>query len=96
MCKQWEGVGITRHELRAGTRVIVPVGAVSSAVNGTPCLIAWATVVGPASEYDTSVMVDPSDVWWLDVHIAAGMSFLRQMYRADEILGVPAHSLALT
>jgi len=96
MCKQFEGVGVTRDELRAGVQVMVPVGATASVVNGTPCIIAWATVVGAVSERDASVMVDPSDMWWLDVHVASGVSGLPQMYRADEILGVPAPSLSLT
>lgn len=96
MCKHLEGVGITRDELRAGVQVMVPVGAAVSAISGTPCIIAWATVIGPATEWEASIMVDPSDMWWLDVHVGPGGSGLPQMYRADQILGIPALSLTLT
>ncbi len=50
--------------------------------------------MGRASDDDTSRMVDPADVWWLDVHMGPGVT-LPQMYRADQILGVPAVGLSM-
>lgn len=95
-CERCEGVGITPRELMTpGTVVMVPVGAVSAVVNGGPCLVAWAVVVGPASESDSSVFTDPEGMFWLDVYMAPGVPPLPQMYRADQILGVPALGLQM-
>lgn len=95
-CERCEGVGVTPQELmKAGTVVMVPVGAISAAVNGGPCIIAWAVVVGPAGESDASVFTNPEDVFWLDVYMAPGVAPLPQMYRADQILGVPALGLQM-
>lgn len=47
-----------------------------------PALIAYATMVGPA---------DGPGVWWLDVNYGAPLSgqSLPQMYRTEEIIGIP-------
>jgi hypothetical protein len=91
MCKQWEGLGVTPNELTPGTNVMVPVGQGNAIINGGPCIIAWATVRGPAGD-DAAVFTDPKAVYWLDVHMGPGVSLL-QMYPADQILGVPALGL---
>lgn len=88
-----DGIGITAQELTPGTAVMVPVGEIAAAVNGGPCIIAWAVVRGPASETDAAVFVDPSAMYWLDVYMVPGGPPLPQMYRADAILGVPALGL---
>ncbi len=95
-CAQYEGIGVTPRELMApGTVVMVPVGQASAVVNGGPCIIAWAVVRGPASESDAEVFTDPSQMYWLDVHMVPGGPPLPQMYRADAILGVPALGLQM-
>ncbi len=91
--KRWQGLGITERELTAGTRVMVPVGEVAAQVNGHPCIVALAVVRGPANDSDASVFVDPTAVYWLDVHMGPDV-VLPQMYRADQILGIPALGLA--
>lgn len=95
MCEQFEGIGVTRDELRKGTIVMVAVGRIPALANGQPCVIAPAVVMGPASDADRQVFRDAPEMWWLEVHTARGVC-LPQMYRADEILGVPALSLDLT
>lgn len=95
MQKHHEGVGVTPHELAPGTAVMVPVGQVAAAVNGGPCIIAWAVVRGPASESDAEVFDDPAAMYWLDVYLVPGGPPLPQMYRADAILGVPALGLRM-
>lgn len=94
MCERWEGLGVTPNELQPGTTVMVPVGQANAIVNGGPCIVAWATVRGPAGDSGASVFVDPTSVYWLDVHMGPGVS-LPQMYRADQILGVPALGLTM-
>lgn len=89
-----DGVGITPRELAPGTVVMVPVGSISAQVNGHPCLIAWAVVLGPASEADTAQFVDPKDMYWLDVYMSPDGAF-PQMYPAGEILGVPVLGLRM-
>lgn len=89
------GVGITPRELRTGTSVMVPVGAVSAAVNGGPCLIAWAVVRGLAENPTTEGPADPADAYWLDVYLAPGRPPVPQVYRAGEILGIPAAGLRM-
>jgi hypothetical protein len=91
MCEHWEGLGVTREQLTPGALVMVPVGMVSAVVNGGPCVIALAEVVRRA---DPDVLgAEADDMWWLNVHLGPGVS-LRQIYRAKQILGVPAHGLA--
>jgi hypothetical protein len=92
MVKQREGIGVTPRELTPGTAVMVPVGQVDAAVNGGPCIIAWAVVRGPASE---PVFTDPAAMYWLDVYMVPGGPPLPQMYRAEAILGVPAPGLRM-
>lgn len=89
--ERFEGVGVTARELRPDTVVMVPVGQVNAVVNGGACMIAWAVVRGPAT---TPATDDPSQLWWLDVHMGAG-AVLPQMYRADTILGIPALGLSM-
>lgn len=97
-CKRCEGIGITPRELKPGTKVIVPVGRLAAMANGDPCVIAWATVMGPVDPATNTTLVDPTDTWWLDVHMVPGPESdgLPQMYRAEEILGIPAPSLVLS
>ena len=92
-CEQFEGIGVTPRELAPGTVVMVPVGQVPAIVNGGPCIIAWAVVRGPADEADASVFTDPTAIYWLDVYMVPGVPPLPQMYRADQILGIPALGL---
>lgn len=73
---------------------MVPVGRLVAHINGNPCLIAWAVVVGPADEIEP-VSVDPADKYWLDVYMIPGGPPLPQMYPAGEILGVPALGLTM-
>lgn len=87
-----EGVGITLGELRPGTAVMVPMGRIGGAV-GQPCVIAWAVVGGPASFVEGRPCAD--DLWWLDVYAIPGGPPIPQVYRADEILGVPALGLRM-
>lgn len=89
---RWQGLGVTRAELEPGRAVMVASGTVAAQVNGGPAIICYAEVIGPADESSASVMIDPSDVWWLAVFTGAGEP-LPQMYRADEILGIPAIGL---
>lgn len=89
----WDGLGVPPAMLKPGLAVMVAWGTVAALANGTPALIAYAEVVGPASESDAGVFNDPSDVWWLNVHMGPG-AVLPQMYRADQILGIPALGLA--
>jgi hypothetical protein len=91
---RWQGLGITRDQLKPGTAVMVPVGTIAAQVNGWPCTIAYAEVMGPAGPEEASVYVNPEDVWWLNVHMGPGLT-LPQMYRADQILGVPATGLTM-
>jgi hypothetical protein len=93
MVNYFEGVGITARELVEGTPVMVPVGADSALVNGHPCAIAWAVVVGPAE--DGKKINDPDAKWWLDVYTIPGGPPLPQMYPAGQILGVPALGLSM-
>jgi len=91
----YEGLGITRQELVPGTVVMVPVGRIAAAVNGQPCIIAWAVVVGPVKDAGGPVYADHIDKYWLDVYVIPGGPPLPQMYRAEEILGVPALGLRM-
>lgn len=96
-CERCEGVGVTpRDLLTPGTAVMVPVNQISAVVNGGPCVIAWAVVRGPASDADAAVFTDPTGVHWLDVYLAPDVAPLPQMYRADQILGVPALGVTMT
>lgn len=95
MDTRFEGVGVTPRELEPGTTVMVPVGQGNALVNGGPCIIAWAVVVGPASEADAAAFTDPAAMHWLDVYMAPGIPPLPQLYRADTILGVPALGLRM-
>jgi hypothetical protein len=88
-------IGVTPRELTPGTVVMVAAGQVSAAVNGGPCLIVWAVVRGPVDP-DQPADVKPDDVFWLDVYAAPDLPQpLPQMYRAKEILGVPAPGLSM-
>jgi hypothetical protein len=90
-----QGLGITRDQLRPGTLVMVATGTIATQVNGTPAIICLAEVVGPANAEVTSTRIDPDETWWLRVQMAPGTS-LPQMYRADQILGIPATGLVMT
>lgn len=85
------GLGVTARELVPGTAVMVPVGRLVAAVNGQPCLIAWAIVRGMAYADDERA----SGAWWLDVYLVPGGRPVRQMYDAAEIVGVPALGLSM-
>ena len=95
MSAHLEGLGVTPRELKPGTAVMVPVGQIAALVNGGPCVIAWAVVLGPASESDTVQFDDPDQWYWLNVYMVPGGPPLPQMYRADTILGVPALGLQM-
>lgn len=95
MKKRFEGVGITSRELKPGTAVMVPVGALAAQANGHPCVIAWAIVQGPAEEAAAARPDDPDGVWWLDVYNIPGGPPIPQMYRAADILGVPGLGLSM-
>lgn len=95
MGKRPDGIGVTPRELTDGTAVMVPAGQISAMVNGGPCIIAWAVVRGPASESDAAAFTDPAAMYWLDVYMVPGEPPLPQMYRADDILGVPALGLRM-
>jgi hypothetical protein len=90
-----DGLGVTSRELIPGTAVMVAAGRGVTHVNGNPypCVIAWAVVRGPATETDAATHPDPHSVWWLDVYIIPGGEPLPQMYRADEIIGIPVLGL---
>jgi hypothetical protein len=88
-----EGVGVTPRELAAGTVVMVPVGRFAANINGQPCVVAWAVVRGPVN--DGQDVTDPAASWWLDVYTIPGGDPMPQMYRAGEILGVPALGLSM-
>lgn len=97
MCEQWEGLGVTPNELREGVTVMVPVGQIAAIIEGQPCLIALATVMGPASSQETEQFTEQhkaAGMWWLNVRMGPGVS-LPQMYRADQILGIPSLGLAM-
>lgn len=87
-------MGITRRELQPGTAVMVPFGTVAGSVNGTPTIICYAVVIGPASTADVSTRTDDGDVVWLDVFAGPGIS-VPGMYHVTEILGVPAYGLKM-
>jgi len=91
MTDRLEGVGITPRELVPDTIVMVPVGEIPALVNGHPCVIAWAVVIGPVTT-DTDP-ADPKGRWWLNVYQGGGV--LPQMYPAEKILGVPAIGLTM-
>lgn len=93
--KQQRQLGVTTQQLVPGTPVMVAVGEGVSHINGDPTLIVWAVVRGPASESDTRQLNDPSGMWWLDVYSTGGGPPLPQMYRAGDILGVPALGLRM-
>lgn len=93
--ERFEGVGVTARELVPGHVVMVPVGAIPAVINGGPCVIAWAVVRGPASAVEAASYADPATIWWLDVYMGPAV-FIPQMYRADDILGVPAIGLQMT
>lgn len=97
VCERWEGLGVTVEELREGTQVMVPVGQIAAIIEGQPCLIALATVMGPAGDGESEHFSDrhkAAGMWWLNVHMGPGVS-LPQMYRADQILGIPVLGLEM-
>jgi hypothetical protein len=79
MSQRWPNLGIAPGMIGPGLSVMVCTGA---ALLGA-AIICYATVAQAA---------DADDTWWLDVH-AGGIEPLPQMYRADEILGIPAAGL---
>lgn len=95
MGTRFEGVGITPRELQPGSVVMVPVGQGNALVNGGPCIIAWAVVRGPADGDAVAPFTDPEQRFWLDVYSAGPGRSVPQMYRAGEILGVPALGLTM-
>jgi hypothetical protein len=80
---RWEGLGMLPGMLEPGMAVMVAAGTINAVVNGDPPIICYATVIDRAEAPDT---------WWLNVHMGMG-STLPQMYRADQILGIPALGL---
>lgn len=94
MGDRFEGLGVTERELAEGTLVMVPVGQGNALVNGQPCIIAMARVLGPAGDAAVS-FVKPESVYWLDVYAIPGGEPLPQMYPADQILGIPALGLTM-
>ena len=90
---RFEGVGVTPRELVEGTIVMVPVGEIAAWVNGHPCVIAWAVVIGPAEEGTDPT--NPKAQWWLNVYSTGGGEPMPQMYPAEKILGVPAIGLTM-
>ncbi len=68
---------------------MVAIAGLASKAAGRPVVICYATVVGRA---DVETRVDRSNVWWLNVYASPEMS-IRQMYGANEILGIPAAGL---
>lgn len=84
----WAGLGLHSHHLRPGLGVMVAY-TLSAEVNNEPALICYARVIGQASRDDAAVYVGNPEVWWLDVYTAPGVT-LPQMFRVDQILGVPA------
>lgn len=88
--QQTEGLGVPEHMLQPGAAVMVPYVA-SAVVNGDPALICYATVRGLASEADAASF-NGGPWYWLDVHTGGGVT-LPQMFRSDQILGVPALGL---
>lgn len=92
MSEYFDGLGITERELAPGTAVMVPVGRLVAHINGNPCLIAWATVVGPTASEPSA---GPDQTYWLNVYTIPGGPPLPQVYRVGEIVGVPALGLAM-
>lgn len=90
MCEFFEGLGITERELEPGTAVMVS-PSTTAHVNGHPCVIAWAVVLGPADEREVS----RKKTYWLDVYSIPGGPPVPQMYRAGEILGIPGLGLSM-
>lgn len=93
MSERLEGVGITLRQLEPNTVVMVPYGQGNAIVNGGPCIIAWAVVIGPVEKDNDPT--DPKARYWLNVYLARGVEPMPQMYRAEEILGVPALGLTM-
>ena len=87
--------GVTPRELTPGTHVMVVVGAVAAAVNGGPCIVAYAVVIGLAVEGARPEDVKPDDLYWLDLYMIPGGPPVPQQYRAREILGIPALGLSM-
>lgn len=94
MCEHFEGLGVTVRELQPGTIVMVPVGRLVAAVNGHPCLIAWAIVRGPAGDAAAKLGMS-GERYWLDVYTIPGGPPVPQMYAPGEIIGVPALGLSM-
>lgn len=82
-------IGITLDELEPGTAVMVAVGRGVM----TTTVVAWAVVLCPVGTLTADN--DPAARYWLDVYMIPGGPPLPQMYRADEILGVPALGLRM-
>lgn len=82
-----EGLGVPESLLRPGLVVVVPIGRIPAAVNGTECVIGLATVLGRVE--------GEAGTWWLEVYAGAGTA-MEQMYRHGEILGVPALGMTIS
>jgi hypothetical protein len=89
------GLGVTAGEMQTGTVVMVAVGGLVARTRGHACTIAWAVVQGPASGKHAALYTNPKQMWWLDVYMIPGGPPIPQMYRADQILGVPALGLSM-
>jgi len=66
--------------------VMVPVGQISAELYDHPPVLCLARVVGTHDQLEPRVTR-----WWLDVWPDPGGPPLPQLYRAEEILGVPAY-----
>lgn len=84
----WQDLGIPPQQIKPGLGVMVAY-TLSAAVNNEPALICFARVVERASSDDAAVFRGNPEVWWLNVYTAPHVS-LPQMFRADQILGIPA------
>lgn len=84
----WESLGLRPGQIEAGLGVMVAY-TISAAVNGDPPLICYARAIQQATPAEAAVFVGEPEVWWLDVYTAPGVT-LPQMFRVDQILGVPA------
>lgn len=80
--KPW--LGVPEQMLTSGAAVMVVAGG-GGEPHYRPALICYATVDGPADE---------PGVWWLSVHYGGTAGPLPQMFRTEEIVGVPAWGLA--
>ncbi len=84
--KFFDNVGVVAEHLKPGTRVVVPVGALNSAVNGGSSIAALAICLGRAER---------EGWWWFDVYMAPGGEPLPQMYPAEQLLGLAPQGMTM-